>query len=211
MGECSVPKNVLEGGFSLILKDRGSRRTSFQSSRLVCQSTYKMSPSYYAHPYDSSAEGFYFSCWEEYEVKAENNCNNLGLPVEEYEIQYIDGDLPKLFASLEISQATLCLWFDHFEHLDEIEGAACLYLSDYCGFTADKIASIDINEIALFEGTVVEYAQQHLDDTGALSGLAESLHYYFDVESFARDLLISRDIAEIQSENGTNYIIANPF
>lgn len=47
----------------------------------------------YAQPYDISAEGFYFRDTEEYAKKSEKLCNRYGDIVEEFEIQFIDGDL----------------------------------------------------------------------------------------------------------------------
>lgn len=51
-------------------------------------------------------------------------------PVEEYELQYIDGDNHRLFDALGISQATLAAWFTLLEALDEDEDryliACCL-------------------------------------------------------------------------------------
>ena len=46
----------------------------------------------FAQPYDISAQGFYFSSAEEYQTKVAKTRNDFGFPVEEYEIQFIDGD-----------------------------------------------------------------------------------------------------------------------
>ena len=46
----------------------------------------------YAQPYDISATGFYFESVEEYEKRSNDNRNEYGQPVEEYEIQFIDGE-----------------------------------------------------------------------------------------------------------------------
>ena len=46
----------------------------------------------YAQPYDLSAIGFYFETAEEYTAKADALRNDYGEPVEEFEIQFIDGD-----------------------------------------------------------------------------------------------------------------------
>ena len=46
----------------------------------------------HAQPYDISAQGFYFDTAEEYRQKAAKNRNDFGGIVEEYEIQFIDGD-----------------------------------------------------------------------------------------------------------------------
>ena len=46
----------------------------------------------YAQPYDISATGFYFDSLEEYTQKAAKNFNSFGGLVEEYELQFIDGE-----------------------------------------------------------------------------------------------------------------------
>ena len=46
----------------------------------------------HAQPYDLAANGFYFETAEEFTVKAKANRNDYGQEVEEYEIQFIDGD-----------------------------------------------------------------------------------------------------------------------
>lgn len=49
-------------------------------------------PQLHAQPYDITANGFYFESLEDYADKAKSNRNDYGDPVEEYEIQFIDGD-----------------------------------------------------------------------------------------------------------------------
>ena len=46
----------------------------------------------HAQPYDISANGFYFETAEEYAAKANALRNDYGDPVEEFEIQFIDGE-----------------------------------------------------------------------------------------------------------------------
>ncbi|MEM9211537.1 MAG: hypothetical protein AAGA63_08615 [Pseudomonadota bacterium] len=46
----------------------------------------------HAQPYDLAAKGFYFESAEEFDTKSKSNRNEYGQPVEEYEIQFIDGE-----------------------------------------------------------------------------------------------------------------------
>jgi hypothetical protein len=46
----------------------------------------------FAQPYDISAYGFYFETAAEYEEKADKLLNSYGQPVEEFEMQFIDGE-----------------------------------------------------------------------------------------------------------------------
>ena len=61
----------------------------------------------FAQPYDICANGFYFSSEKDYEAKANNLLNQYGQPVEEFEIQFIDGKNidAKLFNALGITRA----------------------------------------------------------------------------------------------------------
>ena len=46
----------------------------------------------HAQPFDISANGFYFKTAEEYATKANALCNDYSDPIEEFEIQFIDGE-----------------------------------------------------------------------------------------------------------------------
>ena len=167
--------------------------------------------SYHATPYDINATGFYFSTLEEYQEKAEKHRNIYGEPVEEYEIQFIDGDYPQLFRELEINQANLDQWFEHFEGLEEEKALKCLYLSSDRGMTIEEIKDFNLDEIYLFEGSAQEYAENYMEETGILNQIPENLRYYFDYDAFARDMLIGGDIAEFDAPDGTRYIIPQHF
>jgi hypothetical protein len=56
----------------------------------------------FAQSYDITANGFYFDTVEDYNENAEKNRNSAGFPVEEYELQFIDGE--------SIDAALLELW-----------------------------------------------------------------------------------------------------
>lgn len=49
----------------------------------------------YAQPYDISATGFYFDTADQYAEKVVKVKNDYGQPVEEFEIQFIDGEMIK--------------------------------------------------------------------------------------------------------------------
>ena len=116
-----------------------------------------MTNSYHATPYDISAAGFYFKDFEEYTIKAAAHRNEYGEPVEEYEIQFIDGDNYKLFGALSVQQANLEQWFDDYEGLGGDELIKAIYLAEdqYC--TIDEILD-KLDDVMLFEGAAEEYA-----------------------------------------------------
>jgi hypothetical protein len=60
----------------------------------------------FAQPYDTTAEGFYFRTPDQYEETAAGIRNDFGFPVEEFEIQFIDGEEidAALFKALGVHQ-----------------------------------------------------------------------------------------------------------
>jgi len=160
---------------------------------------------YHATPFDTSASGFYFDDYEEYLSKAKNHKNDYGDIIDEFRIQFIDGDNYQLFNALDINQANLEQWFDNFEQLSGEELIKAIYLAEYC---AENISDIPdkLDDVCLFEGTATEYAEEYIEDCGLLSELPENLRYYFDVEAFARDMVLGGDITEVEIMN-THYIV----
>ena len=164
-----------------------------------------MTYQYHATPYDISASGFYFTNLEEYRAQAASHRNAFGDPVEEYEIQFIDGDHPELFRVLGINQATLHLWFEHFEDLDAQDAVKAIYLADYVGTPIEDIPAA-LDDVMLFEGTAQDYAESYIEDTGLLNEIPENLRYYFDIKTFARDMVLGGGIAVIEID-GTPYVV----
>jgi len=168
-----------------------------------------MTNTYHATPYDISATGFYFKDFEEYEAKAEAHRNSYGDPVEEYEIQYIDGDDCALFNALSINQANLEDWFDDFEdQYDGEELIKILYLADDMGLSMAEIDSGKLDEVMVFEGTMEEYAEQYLDETGINDAVEKAglSPFYIDVEAYARDMEINGGFTKVD-HGGSRYIV----
>lgn len=167
-----------------------------------------MTNQYHATPYDLSAKGFYFDTYEDYLEKSLVHKNSYGDPVEEYEIQFIDNDLPwcngALFKTLGINQSNLDTWFTDFEEMSMDDAAKAIYLSDYIGYDISEILG-SMDDITLFQGSAIEYAEEYIEDTGMLNSMPENLRYYFDTEAFASDMVISGDITEVEINN-TDYI-----
>ncbi len=164
-----------------------------------------MTNTYHATPYDISAAGFYFTNYEDYLEKSASHRNGHGDPVEEYEIQFIDGDNFRLFDAVGVNQANLKDWFEHFEDLDEHDAIKVIYLAEDVGYSLDGMLD-RLDDVMLFEGTAIEYAESYLDDTGLLDQIPENLRYYFDTDAFARDMLLGGDIAEIEI-GGKTYVV----
>lgn len=155
-----------------------------------------MTHTYHATPYDISATGFFFRSYEEYCTQAASHRNAFGEPVEEYEIQYIDGDNYRLFEAIGVNQANLADWFERFEDMDDDCAIRLIILMEHYGYDLEP-AFDHIEDLHLFEGTAVEYAEELIDSTGMLGAMPENLRFYFDTDAFARDMLIGGDIAEV--------------
>ena len=155
----------------------------------------------FAQPYNLDAEGFYFESYEEYLTKSQKCRDAFGLPVEEFEIQFIDGDLCNLFSACNINQANLGFWFSEIGDLEEYDQAELFYRC--------KILNDDPEEalrLRGYEGYISQScARELIDECGLLDGLSEELQCYFDVESYARNLVLNGDITEFRYE-GTIYI-----
>ncbi len=160
---------------------------------------------YHATPYDISASGFYFKTYDEYLDQSVKHRNDYGDPVEEYEIQFIDGDNYKLFQAVGVNQANLNQWFNMFEELDGDDYIKAVYLVDDLGTDFGDILD-RIDDVILFEGTILEYTESYIEDTGLLDQIPESLRFYFDTESFALDLVLNGDIATIEIDD-TEYVV----
>jgi len=159
---------------------------------------------YHATPYDISATGFYFKTYDDYTNQAATHRNEYGDEVDEFEIQYIDGDNYELFKALSVNQANLEQWFDEFEILDGEDLIKAIYLASDLNYDIDDILS-SLDDVYLFEGTAEEYADDYLESTGTLDQIPEKLRFYFDVALFARDMLWGGDISEVTIMN-TDYI-----
>ena len=161
---------------------------------------------YHAQPYSLDATGFYFDNLDDYEAKFEANKDSFGAPVEEYEIQFIDGAGAELFKALGIDQSTLKIWFDHAESLDKNEQAALSYLTGECLGMSPHDALDTVDDVCLFEGAIKDYAEEYFDEV--YPDLPEALRHYIDMEAFARDLDLNGDVYGFRF-GGTDYVVTN--
>lgn len=149
--------------------------------------------SLFANPYDTSATGFPFSSFEEFEKKYAAQYKKKR--TEEYEIEFIDGDplVQKLFKGMNVSQANLEQFFelaDELESMDEGTRVGLIWLmEDRLKDVDDALA--DAENVNVFEGEPADYAESLIEDMGEIP--EELSEMYFDYDSFGRDLRISGD------------------
>lgn len=162
---------------------------------------------FFACPYNLDATGFYFESHEQYLSLVERCADSFGNQVEEFELQFIDGDTDdsQLFEALRISQSTLELWFDSIEALVTCEKAAIFFLVNNLGQSAaDALDNMD--EVMLFEGALVDAAAGQFDEL--YPGLPSGVRMYIDCEAYARDRELNGDFAEIEF-SGAAYTVLN--
>lgn len=157
----------------------------------------------YANPYNSSVAGFYFTSYEEYKTKSSKHVDPFGLPVEEYEIDHVDGDLNQLFNACNIDQCTLHVWFNEIETMDKSDQTELYFRCDCLGQDPQE-AICDLNsDGSISTGSSLYYAYSYIEDSGILNTLPENIQRYFDFEAFARDLEYSGDITEFSYDGDT--------
>ncbi|MEP3785595.1 MULTISPECIES: antirestriction protein ArdA [Paracoccaceae] len=158
-----------------------------------------MTTQLHAQPYDLAATGFYFETLEEYQAKAAKLRNDYGNPVEEFEIQFIDGDNIDcdLAKAIDINQANLAQYFNAVDEWEEHEKIVVILAVGECGYrfeatTQPNDFDLEIHHIE----TMRELAEQFVDE-GQFGDIPERLQFYIDLDAIARDLAIDYAEAEV--------------
>lgn len=150
----------------------------------------------YANPYDISASGWYFHDAEDFDRKFKKH-----LPVEEYEIEWIDGpeEDRQLFEALDVNQANLAQYFELIDELNDHDKAALYYLLRHRGMgpgeDLDDLLQMVEDEVRVMEGDSKDYLYNLMDDLGGPGATfsPETIQMYFDYERFGRDLAFDLD------------------
>ena len=162
----------------------------------------------FAQSYDLSADGFYFDDVETYRKLANADRNSYGQPVEEYEIQFIDGErIDADFArAFHLSQASLSQFFDAVDTFDEGQKVRFIIANGECGYalgTDSNASDVDAIELDLYVMDSLEDLAREFVDEGIFGEVPERLDSHIDYESIARDLSVEYATTDIA---GTRYI-----
>ena len=160
----------------------------------------------HAAPYNIDALGFYFDNAIDYESKAATHVDRYGNLVEEFEIQFIDGDDAQLFEACGINQANLSTWFDNIEFLQSYEKVNLYYLVGFAGYSLDQ-ALEKLDEPSITEGYLRDAAEELFDECW-LNEVPEKIRFYIDYDKFARDCAMGDDLCEFEYA-GTTYTCTN--
>ncbi|RMB01494.1 antirestriction protein ArdA [Eilatimonas milleporae] len=161
---------------------------------------------FYAQPYSLCASGFYFECADTYEAKIGKVRDDYGQPVEEFEIQFIDGETidAQLFKALCVHQSNVNTFIEKLEEWDDKEKAMLIIAIGECSYDFDIERDDPQNfDVDLYEiDSLKDLAYQFVDD-GLFGDIPERFAHYLDYDAIARDL--GMDYAEI-SIDGINYV-----
>lgn len=156
----------------------------------------------YAQPYDLSARGFYFTSVEEYQTKAKNLRNAYGDSVEEFEIQFIDGERIdyELAEAIGLNQANFADYLDCVEAWEDWQKINVIIATGDLGYAFDPHDDPDHYGIDLYHvGSYRELAEQFVEE-GLFGEVPESFQFYIDYEAIGRDLAVEYIEANIAGE-----------
>ncbi|NRA87237.1 MAG: antirestriction protein ArdA [Rhizobiales bacterium] len=150
-----------------------------------------MTLNFYAQPYDISAEGFYFVSVEEYNKQASSLKNNYGDAIEEFEIQFIDGEIIdcELAKAWGVNQGNLSEFFNATNEWDDNQKTHYIIAVGECGYSHDQANDdpIDI-EIDIYElDSLIDLAYQFVEE-GLFGDIPERLQSYLDYDKISNDL-----------------------
>lgn len=162
---------------------------------------------YYAQPYSLDAQGFYFNDFEDYESKAESLKDCYGNPVEEFEIQFIDGssELCDLFQSAGVNQANLGQFFAVVDEVPEYQYPALYFLLEQGRDLEDALNNYD--EVQVQSGNLEDVAQEIFEEI-YMHEVPKHLQAYIDYSAFARDCEYGGDMVEFEF-GGDTYTCTN--
>lgn len=161
-----------------------------------------MTNTLYAQPYDISATGFYFETAEEYEAKSLNLRNAYGEEVEEFEIQFIDGERVdcQLAKAIGLNQANFRDFMECADAWEDWQKINVIIAVGECGYDFDPQVDPDHHGIDVYhvEG-LRELAEQFVED-GLFGDIPEQLQFYIDLDAIARDLGVEYSETTIANE-----------
>lgn len=156
----------------------------------------------HAQPYDISATGFYFKTAEEYDSKIRGLKNANGDPVEEFEIQFIDGEQIdcELAKAIGINQANFRDFLICIEDWEDWQKINTIIATGELGCDFDAGDDPDHHGIDIYYvETMRELAEQFVDE-GLFGEVPESFQFYIDYEAIARDLAVEYSEIRIAGE-----------
>lgn len=158
---------------------------------------------FYAQPYDIKANGFYFDEAKTFQGKCHAAKNSYGDPVEEFEIQFIDGELIdcEVCEAIGINQANIVTVLTKLEEWNEEEKINLVIAVGECGYSFDlKTGDPDDFDIQIYHAeTMRDLAEQFVDE-GLFGDIPEYIAPYVDYHAIARDLAMDYTATTINGD-----------
>ncbi|TPW26416.1 antirestriction protein ArdA [Martelella alba] len=163
-----------------------------------------MTTTLYAQPYDISAEGFYFGTIEQYQERAVKAVNAYSDQVEEFEIQFIDGeDIDCALAqAFGLNQSNIGALFAAIDDWDEHQKRAFIIAVGECGYAFDPAGDdVDDFEVDFYVVDSMRELAELFVDEGLFGDIPEHLQFYIDYDAIARDLEVDYSATEIAGQH----------
>lgn len=157
----------------------------------------------FAQPYNLNAIGFYFKSEDEFHNVSSRLVDAHGESVEEFEIQFIDGeDIDAALAkTIGLSQGNIGLYLNAVDDWSEEDKRRyILGVGEYgleFDLEADDPNELDVDIYHL--DSLRDLAEQFVDE-GVMGDIPESMRFYFDYDAFARDLAVDYSETEIAGQ-----------
>lgn len=150
-----------------------------------------MTTLFYAQPYQIGVEGFFFASIDDYDEKLPTIKDRYGQQVEEFEIQFINGDdLDAAFAKAwGLSQCNIARFFEVAEGWDDYAKISFIVAVSEAGYSYDfeTVGSADFHVDTYFLDTLKDLAIEFVDE-GLFGSIPDNIRCYLDYDAIARDL-----------------------
>ncbi len=156
-----------------------------------------MSTILYAQPYDITVEGFYFKSGDEYDRQAAELKNEFGQSVEEFEIEFIDGELIdcELAKAIGINQVNFRHFFELVDEWEDHEKTRFVIAVGECGYAFDIDSdNIDQLDVDIYEEDSLKDLAIRFVEDGLYGEVPKVFEFYIDYDAIGRDL--SADYSE---------------
>lgn len=158
---------------------------------------------FFAQPYniDASRHGFYFDSADEYAEKVEAASKAFGRPIEEFEIQIIDGDDLEIAVAkaMGVNQCNIAQFYELMDDYDEHELLAYAIAVGEGGYD-NSVDPSDL-DVSVYEGmSMKELAEQFVEE-GIFGDIPDSIANYIDYDAIARDLRFDYSEAHIAGKD----------
>jgi len=157
----------------------------------------------HAQPYDITVSGFYFRTADEFDEKLSKMTNGFGDPVEEFEIQFIDGEQIdcELAKAIDLNQGNFRDYLTCAGEWEDWQKNLVIIAVGECGYDFDAQVDPDHHGIDVYYvGSMKELAEQFVEE-GLYGEIPENLQLYIDYDAVARDLGMDYSETVVAGEN----------